>query len=217
MELYSYFRSSASYRVRIALNFKNMEYSYKPVHLLNNGGEQRTDNYTDINPIEQVPAIRDGSTTISQSMAIFEYLDQINPEPLLFSSDPAEAAQIRQICELVNSGIQPLCNLYVLQTLKRDFGLNEDQKNQWAVHFHKRGLTALEKMVAKSKSEYSVGDRVTAADMFVVAHIFSALRYDVNLDEYPSLKEINNKCLELDFFKKAHPYAQPDTPDEFKN
>ena len=196
MELYSYFRSSASYRVRIALKYKNMPYEYKAVHLLEGGGQQRKDDFTTLNPMQQVPTLVHEGKAISQSMAIFEYLDQINPDNPLFSSDPMTGAKIRQICELVNSGIQPLVNLYVLQTLKNDFGLDDNQKNKWAVHFHKRGLEALNKLVLKSVGRFAVGHQVSAADMFIVAHVFSVERYGIDVADYPLLERIYKTCMD---------------------
>lgn len=136
--LYSYFRSSASYRVRIALGLKGIDYEYRAVHLLNNGGEQLKAEYALINPSHEVPTLihkKDGQEfAVGQSVAIVDYLDRVAPLPPLFPQDPAERAKVLQVCEIVNSGIQPLHNLRVLKLLSTKFGADENQKNDWTRH-----------------------------------------------------------------------------------
>ncbi len=217
MKLYNYFRSSASYRVRIALNYKEVDFEYIPVHLLNDGGEQHKDDYKIKNPMSQVPTLEvNGSTQISQSMAIFEFLDQLFPDRPLIPKDPVKGAFIRQLCELINSGTQPLNNLHVLQVLKEKFGFTDEQKAEWAAYFHRRGLNAFEKMIESKAGEFCHGDDITAADMFLVPHLFAANRFGVPADEFPLLKKIADNCQGIPEFAQAHPFCQPDTPEELR-
>jgi maleylacetoacetate isomerase/maleylpyruvate isomerase len=170
--LYNYFRSSTSYRVRIALNFKNIQFKYEPVHLLNNGGEQHRTQYTDLNPAAEVPTLVHKGHSIGQTMAIFDYLDSVKPNPALFPQEAYARAKVIQICEAVNCGLHPMSNLKVTQFLTGQFNLTDGQKNLWIQHWMKVGLTSLDLIVATTKGKFAFGDKVSAADMFIVPHLF---------------------------------------------
>ncbi len=211
-KLYSYFRSSSSYRVRIALNYKQIPYEYIAVHLLDQGGQQYKTEYQKINPKQEVPALIHNGNVIAQSFAIIEYLDEIKQENKLLPEELILRAQIRQICELINSGIQPLQNLGILKKLVVDFKITENQKTTWITDIITSGLNALELSLKKTSGTYSFGDQITMADLFLVPQIYNAERYEMDLSDYPTLVKINKNCMSLDFFKKAHPDNQPDSP-----
>lgn len=211
--LYNYFRSSTSYRVRIALNYKNLKFEYRAVHLLNDGGEQHKENYKNLNPMAEVPSLVHNGVTISQSMAIVEYLDEVYPKPQLFPKDPYKRAQVRQFCENINSFMHPVCNLKILQYLEKKHGYSQTDKEEWIAHWSKHGFEATENILRKNASKFCFGNEITAADLFLIPQVFSAVRFKVDLEKYPLVKKINEHCLSLDFFKKSHPYQQPDTPE----
>lgn len=213
--LYSYFRSSASYRARIALNLKQINFEYRAVHLLNNGGEQHKDEYRKLNPSAQVPTLIHGDHVIGQSMAIIDYLDQIKPEPKLFPADAHKRALVIQACEIVNSGAQPLHNLNVLQELEKRFAATETQKNEWSSHWISRGLGALEGLLAKHAGDYAFGNQVSAADCFIMPHFANADRYKIALAPYPTLTRLRATYEKNPAFQKAAPGVQPDTPANF--
>jgi maleylacetoacetate isomerase len=214
--LYSYFRSSASYRVRIAMNLKKLSYDYKAVHLIKNGGEQHDPEYRKLNPIAQVPTLVHNGRPIAQSMAIIEYLDLLFPQPALFPQDPFQRSQVIQACEIVNSGVQPLHNSSVLQKLGTDFKADDAAKNAWTAFFIRKGLDALEVFLKPLAGEFCFGNSVSAADCFMMPNFANAERFQVALSDYPTLLRINTTCSQLDAFKKASPKHQPDTPPEFK-
>ena len=212
--LYNYFRSSTSYRVRIALNYKKLKYQYNAVHLLNNGGEQHNSDYKKLNPMSEVPTLIHNGATLGQSMAIIEYLDEVFPNPRLFPQDPQKRAQVRQFCENFNSFMHPVCNLKILQYLESKHGYGQPEKEGWIAHWSKKGFEANENFLQKTHGKYCFGDEVTAADLFLIPQVFSAQRFKVDLTDYPLIRKINDNCLALDFFKDAHPYRQVDTPKE---
>lgn len=212
MILYNYYRSSASYRVRIALNLKGIAYEYRPVHLLKDGGEQLKSDYASLNPSREVPTLIHAGQTIAQSMAIIDYLDYVIAEPALFPLDPFKRALTIQACEIVNSGTQPLGNLKVLNDLGSRFGADSEAKTAWIHHWVTEGLTALEAHVAKHAGRFCIGDEVTAADCFLVPQLFSAERFKVPVSPYKTLLKIRKECEQLPAFQKAAPNVQPDTP-----
>lgn len=214
LKLYNYFRSSASYRVRIALHYKNLEFEYLPIHLLLDGGEQHKPQYINLNPHSQVPCLVAEGAAISQSVAIMEYLDEAYPEPRLYPTNSYKKAKVRELCEVINSGMQPFINLSTLQYLTKSVGLSEEQKVDWITHFLSKGFTSLESIIKKTSGRFSCGDEVTAADLFLVPQIFAAQRYPFDISAYPTLQRINETCEGLEAFVKAHPYRQPDTPQE---
>lgn len=212
MKLYSYFRSSCSYRVRIALNHKNLPYDYMPVHLVKDGGEQHSQNYSNLNPKKEVPTLVDKNINLSQSMAIFLYLDRIHIENPLFPKEFPQFEKCIELCEIINSGTQPLQNLSVLQKLQKDFKINDEQKKKWCQDFIKGGLSAFCNKLEVRESSYSMGDSPTAADMFLIPQLYNAKRFDVDMTGLEHLLEIEKNCLKLEGFKNATPENQPDAP-----
>lgn len=212
--LYSYFRSSSAYRVRVAMHLKKIDFDYQAVHLLKDGGQQHALNYRSINPMGQVPLLVDGDVLLTQSMAIIQYLDEKWPEPRLFPLDIAEKHYMIELCEIINSGIQPLQNLSVLQKLEKDFSVDQDAKNNWAQYFITEGFKTLEKRISKTAGTYSVGNSVSALDCFIVPQVFAAIRFGIDMNLYPTIKKVADKLNELEAFKKAHPSNQLDTPLE---
>lgn len=214
--LYNYYRSSTSYRVRIALNIKNIEYKYAPVHLLNNGGEQYSASYKNLNPMSEVPTLEDEGFVVGQSVAIIEYLEERFPNPSLFPKDSQKRAKIRQFCENINSFLHPLSNLKVLKYLEETHGYDQKQKEVWINHWYQKGLVALESWLQKNKGQYSFGDELTVADCFLVPLVFTSERFNVDLSPYRNIILVNQHCLKLDAFRSAHPLRQIDTPNELR-
>lgn len=214
--LHNYFRSSTSYRVRIALNWKDLNYDYQAVHLLADGGQQHRPEYLKLNPQGEVPTLIHKGRAIAQSFAIIEYLDEIHPSPPLFPKDAFGRAKVRQMCENINCFIHTLGNLKVQQFLEKRYGLDASKKEEWVGHWTHQGLTATEKLLSEFSGKYSFGDEVSAMDCFLVPQVFSAERFKVDLSKYENLRRINENCLQLEAFKKAHPSRQPDTPEEMR-
>jgi maleylacetoacetate isomerase/maleylpyruvate isomerase len=212
--LHNYFRSSTSYRARIALNLKGIKYKYVPVHLLKNGGEQHSAEYRKLNPQGEVPTLIHNGKAISQSMAIVEYLEDIHPANPLFPKDPYMKAKVRQFCENINSFMHPLGNLKVMQKLEKDNAYTAEQKNAWIQHWNTQGFQALEEMLKEFSGRYCFGDQVTAADAFLVPVIFASNRFKVDLQNFPLCRKINEECLKQKAFIDAHPFRQMDTPTE---
>ena len=217
LNLFNYFRSSTSYRVRIALEIKNLKYEYTPVHLLNNGGEQNSEAYRKLNPIGGVPTLMHNDKAISQSLAIAEYLDDAFPEtPLLFPKDIFLKAKVRQFCEIINADIHPLQNLKVMQYLEKQAHFTPEQKSSWLNKWIVKGLTAAEKTLEPYAGQYCFGDTLTAADAFLIPQLFSSKRFSIDISHFQLLSKINENCLNQEAFKKAHPYRQIDTPADLK-
>lgn len=210
MKLYSYFRSSAAYRLRIALNLKGLAYEQIPISLLN--GEQSQTLYSAINPQQLVPALDDQGRLLTQSMAICEYLEEIYPEPALLPNAAIERARVRALALAVACEIHPLNNLRVLKYLKHELQQNDEQRNTWYRHWIAEGLEPLEKMLATSSwtGRFCHGDTPGLADIFLVPQIFNAQRYVCPLDSYPTIKRINDECLRIPAFNDARPEVQPD-------
>lgn len=217
MILYSYFRSSAAFRVRTALHLKGLSFEYRAVHLLKKGGEQYAPGYLALNPIGEVPCLVHQGRALAQSVAILSYLDELGASPRLFPGAPMDRARVLQFCENINAGIHPLQNLKVLKRLQSQWGAGEAETNQWAAHWIRRGFEGLEKFLEATAGTYCFGGQLTAADLFLVPQAFNAHRYGVSLTAFPHIRRIVTTCLGLDAFRKAHPYRQPDTPDDLKN
>lgn len=209
-KLYSYFRSSASYRVRTALNLKGLDYDTVPVHLVR--GEQRAPDYTAINPAGLVPALDDDGTVLTQSLAIIEYLDERYPEPALLPGSAADRARIRAIALTVACEIHPLNNLAVLRYLKHTLGVAEEAKNAWYRHWVEQGLAAVERMLADDArtGAFCHGETPTLSDCCLVPQIYNAQRFDCRLDQVPTVMRIYEHCMTLEAFRHAAPGAQPD-------
>ncbi len=210
MKLYSYFRSSAAYRLRIALNIKGIAYEQAPVSLLR--GAQFADAFKEINPQGLVPVLESGELWLTQSLAICEFLEETHPEPRLLPATPAERARVRALALAVACEIHPLNNLRVLKYLQSALGQDEEQRNAWYRHWVAQGLQALETMLAGSTmtGRYCHGDTPGMADVFLVPQVANALRYRCPLDSYPTIRRINEECLKLEAFAKAQPHLQPD-------
>ena len=210
--LYSYFRSSASWRVRTVLNLKGIKYEYVAVNLLK--GEQKNPEYEKLNPFKKVPALIIDGQLFTESLPIMEYLDETRPEKKIYPSDPVLRQKVRAICELVNSGIQPLQNPGILNKVDKEFG--HDSK-AFAIHFNLEGFKALETMLSKTAGKYCFGDEITAADCVVLPQVYgSSLRFGIKLDDFPTLQKIVNNLLEVKEFKDALPSAMPDCPEDQK-
>lgn len=208
--LYSYFRSSASWRVRIALAMKGVEYDYKPVHLVKDGGEQNKDDYKAKNPMGQVPTLIIDGVTLTQSIPIIEYLEETRPGPALLPKDAIKRAQARALAEVINSGIQPLQNLRIL-------GAFGDKKMEWGKTVITYGFDAFEKMLATTAGTYCVGDEVTVADLCLIPQCHNAQRrFEVDMSKYPTIVRIKEALEKLPPFITADFKNQPDTPEDMK-
>ena len=216
LTLYNYFRSSTSYRVRIALHFKKLAFNYNPVHLVNNGGEQHSPEYRKLNPIGEVPTLVHQGKAISQTFAIIEYLDETYPDPPLYPRTPYMRAKIRQFCENINSFMHPLGNLKVLQYLEQKHNYTQTQKDAWVSHWVTQGLKAQEKILQEFSGSYCFGNEVSVADLFLIPQIFSAERFKIDMSAYPKIQAVNAHCLKQEAFRKAHPCRQVDTPTDSK-
>jgi maleylacetoacetate isomerase len=212
LKLYNYYRSSASFRVRIALNLKGLNYDYIPVHLTRGGGQQFAPEFKSLNADALIPVLDDDGRVLTQSLAIIEYLDETRPEPPLLPASPVDRAYVRGFALTIACEIHPLNNLRVLRYLVKDLGASEDSKNTWYRHWVEQGLAALEaRVVAERRSDRHVlGDQVSLADVVLVPQVFNARRFDCRLDHVPTLMRIFDSCMELQAFADAQPSRQPD-------
>lgn len=207
--LHGYFRSSCSWRVRIAFALKEIEYDQVAVNLIKDGGQQYTSQYKNLNPMQQVPSVQIDGMTLSQSLAVIQYIDETRPGQRLLPTDPQKRAQVRMISDLIASGIQPLQNLYVIQKIGAE-------KVQWAQHFINRGFQALEPILKETAGKYCVGDEISMADICLVPQVYNAERFKVDVEQYPTIKRVNAALQEIDAFRTSHPSCQPDTPDDLR-
>jgi maleylacetoacetate isomerase len=209
VKLYTYFRSSAAFRVRIALNLKGLAYEPVFVHLAK--GEHRAAAYAKVNPQALLPTLElDDGTRLTQSLAIIEYLDEKHPQKPLLPKDAQKRARVRSLSYLIASEIHPLNNLRVLQHLKRALNQSEDQVNAWYRHWIADGLAKLEAELASSKGRFCHGDTPTMADCCLVPQIFNAKRYQSDLAPYPQTMRVFEACMHLEAFDRAQPSKQPD-------
>ncbi|BDU20178.1 maleylacetoacetate isomerase [Dyella sp. GSA-30] len=213
LTLYGYWRSSAAYRVRIALNLKGLEYGNRPIHLVNDGGEQHRADYRVLNPQELVPTLVDGDHVLTQSLAIVEYIDETHPEPPLLPADPLGRARVRALAQVIASDVHPIGNLRVLQYLEGQYG-DQARKGEWSKHWIAKGLEAFEAMVANhpDTGRFCHGDTPGLADLALIPQLYNAVRWNLPLDVYPTLQRIQAACQELDAFRLAEPEAQGDAP-----
>lgn len=207
MKLYDYYRSSASYRVRIALNLKNISYDTVSVHLVNNGGEQHHSDYTQLNPQGLVPTLDENGHILSQSLAIIEYLEEMNPTPALLPANPLGRSQVRGLALQIACDIHPLNNLRVLQQLRLQFQATESQEQAWYHHWLKKGFDALESHLhhLPRKNHVCYGHEVTLADICLIPQVYNAKRFNFSLIDYPLINEINNYCQTIPAFIDAAP------------
>ncbi|AXA84734.1 maleylacetoacetate isomerase [Lysobacter oculi] len=212
LTLYSYWRSSAAYRVRIGLNLKGLVYETRPVHLVRDGGEQHAEDYRALNPQELVPMLVDGERRITQSLAILEYLDEVFPKPALLPADARGRARVRSLAMLIACDIHPLNNLRVLQYLKRENALEQPAIDTWVLHWMREGFAAMEAMLADAPGTgtFCHGETPTIADCCLVPQLYNARRFALDLSPYPTLVRIDANCLALPAFDVARPESQPD-------
>ena len=212
VKLYSFWRSSACYRVRIALNLKRVAFETAPVHLANN--EQHEAAFKEINPQEIIPVLMHGGRVLRQSLAIMEYLDESWPENPLLPSVARDRQRSRAIAQAIACEIHPLNNLRVLRYLETEFGVEQEKREAWIRHWIENGFAALEQILADNPSTgaFCEGDRPTIADCCLVPQVYNAKRFGVDMTPYPSIERINADCLALDAFDEARPELQPDAP-----
>ena len=187
LTLFSYWRSSSSYRVRIALELAGLAYAYRAVHLVKNGWEQHSDEFIQLNPKGEVPFLVDHDVRLSQSLAIIKYLDEKYLQDRLFRSGKPESYKVLEICEIINSGIQPIQNLNVLKNLQARFKVSDDSKANWIRDFTKAGFIALERQLEDFHGPFCLGTEISAADLFLIPQMYNARRFSVKLDAFPRL------------------------------
>lgn len=212
MRLFTYFRSSAAFRVRIALNLKQLDYQAVPVHLLRAGGEQHSQTFAAVNPARLVPVLEDDEARITQSLAIIEYLEEAYPAPPLLPRNPVARARVRSLALSVACDIHPLNNLRVLRYLKSACNRDDAQREEWARHWIREGFGALEHQLGQSADtgSYCHGETPSLADCCLVPQIVNAQRVQLPIDDYPVLRRIYDNCMRLPAFVTAAPGAQPD-------
>ena len=214
MKLYSYWRSSACYRVRIALNLKGLAYETAPVHLLRDGGEQHSEEFSHINPQEMIPVLVYGGRLLRQSLSIIDYLEETWSTNPLMPAIARDSQRVRAIAQMIACDIHPLGNLRVLQYLEREFGATQAQRDAWSRHWIHSGLSAVEKVLENNPSTgtFCEGDIPTMADCCLVPQVYNARRVGIDVGEFPNINRINANCLELQAVAAAAPEKQPDAP-----
>ncbi|HZP67927.1 MAG TPA: maleylacetoacetate isomerase [Rudaea sp.] len=215
LKLYSYWRSSAAFRVRIALNLKGLVYDILPTHLTDNGGAQHSAIFRRVNPQGLVPVLVDGERVIRQSMAIIEYLDEAyDGERKLLPATARERARVRGLAQIVACDIHPLNNLRVMQYLEREFNAPQVERDRWTQHWMREGFAAFESLLADNPSTglFCEGDEPTLADICLAPQVYNARRWSLDLSPFPHISRIAEECMKLDAFERAKPENQPDAP-----
>ena len=209
MKLYSYFRSSAAFRARIALNLKGLSYETLSVHLTKDGGHHRKDAYRAVNPQMRIPALAlSGGDVLVQSLAIIEYLDEVYPDPALLPADAVDRARVRAVAQIIACDIHPVNNSGTLNFLRGPMGLDQAKLDAWYVNWVQAGFDAIETMVRPGP--YAFGSKITIADICLVPQLYNARRMKVPIDRYPKIIAIDAACMKLSAFEKARPENQPD-------
>lgn len=211
MKLYGYWRSTAAYRVRIALNLKNIAFESISVHLVKNGGEQHSEAYSEINPSHLVPTLVDGDFSLNQSLAIIDYLESYNSEQSLFPKDAKAKAKVQALALDIACEIHPLNNLRVQQYLANDLKATVQAKQAWIEHWMTIGFKAVEQQLQTSAGNYCFGDKVTVADICLVAQVYNAHRFNVAMEAFPLINKVVENCNKLPAFIDALPENQDDT------
>jgi maleylacetoacetate isomerase len=213
LKLYSSWRSSASYRVRIALGLKGLRYEYFPVNLVKDGGEQNAPEYRALNPQGRVPLLVDGDFRLAQSMAILDYLEALHPRPALVPQEPRLRARVLSFCHAIVADIQPLQNTGPVKYLGDEFGADDERKAAWLRYWIERGLMALERERAGlPDTRYVFGEAPTWADCVLVPQIYNAERHRCDMGKFPLLHDLAKRLRDLPGFAPAHPDRQPDAP-----
>lgn len=214
IRLYGYWRSSAAYRVRIALNLKELGYDNVSVHLARDGGEQHSAEFKQLNPQQRVPVLLHGNRILRQSLAIIEYLDETWPAPPLLPVGPRDRARVRALAQLVACDIHPLNNLSVLRFLEDNWCVPQPEREQWVRHWIAQGFRALEDMLTEGHATgaFCEGDMPSLADCCLVPQVYNAHRFSVDMTPYPTIARINAHCLAIPAFDAARPERQPDAP-----
>jgi len=213
LELFTYWRSSAAYRVRIGLNLKGLAYTLTPVHLVRDGGQQHAAGYAALNPQHLLPTLRHGERTLTQSLAILEYLEEAFPgTSSLLPADPADRARVRALAQAVACDVHPLNNLRVMQYSQNEWQVEAPRRDEWMRHWMQEGFAALETLLADSPAtgRYCHGDSPGLADCCLVPQLYNAHRFELDMAPYPTLQRIEQACLALDAFDRARPENQPD-------
>ncbi|MEM9303689.1 MAG: maleylacetoacetate isomerase [Pseudomonadota bacterium] len=212
LKLYTYWRSSAAYRVRIALNLKGLPHELTPVHLLREGGEHLTEDFARLNPQRLVPVLIDGERVLRQSMAIIEYLDEAYPDIPLMPSELRSRHRVRALAQLVACDIHPVANLRVMKYLEGEYGLGAEQKAAWQRRWIQEGFDALEQLLADcpTTGEFCEGDDPTLADACLAPQVYNAIRFECPLRPYPTIRRIYANCMAVEAFHDASPDRQPD-------
>lgn len=210
MKLYGYWRSSAAYRVRIALHLKEIEFESIPVHLVKNGGEQHAAEYVDLNPTHLVPTLVDGDFSLNQSLAIIDYLDAKFPQQPLYPNSLQEKTLVQALTLDIACEIHPVNNLRIQQYLVNELDVSDDKKLQWSHHWMATGFAAVEKKLADTAGKYCFGDQVTVADLTLVPQVYNAVRFKLDMTPYPLITQIVSNCEQLPAFIKALPENQHD-------
>ena len=211
MKLYSYYRSSAAFRVRIALNLKGLKYEYLPVNLVEL--DHKSESYLAANPQGLVPALElPSGQVLAQSVAIIEWLEQSYPDPALLPKDALEQARIRSMINTICCDIHPLCNVSVTNYLKDRYSAGQEATAHWYTTWMHRGFSAIEQVLAANNSAYSFGEMPCMADIFLAPQVYNARRFDVPMHDFPHLERVVDSCMQLDTFAQAAPDVQPDSP-----
>lgn len=210
MKLYGYWRSTAAYRVRIALHLKDIDFESISVHLVKNGGEQHSKDYSELNPNHLVPTLVDGDFSLNQSLAIIDYLEQLNSQNALYPKDVKSRAKVQAFALDIACEVHPLNNLRVQQYLANSLKVADEAKQLWLEHWMSIGFSAIEKQLNSSAGRYCFADSVTVADICLVAQVYNAHRFNVDMEAYPLINQVVENCNKLPAFIKALPENQVD-------